>query len=158
VSSFDNEQYRWRETYFVCFRASRRPSPAAIERKLRGLPGHLRVNNLRQGDDGRFESITVVSLDDHAALDISYMDGDDVREQGVALAAELKPGDGNDPERIRALKTCDARFDVMHFEQIANDAGEEDELLDPSALLVVMEGLVELTDGIGVDPQSGTVL
>ena len=35
---------------------------------------------------------------------------------------------------------------------------EADEMLDPSALLIVLDALVELTGGVGVDPQSGTLL
>ena len=30
-------------------------------------------------------------------------------------------------------------------------------MLDPSALLIVMEALVELTHGVGIDPQSGAL-
>jgi hypothetical protein len=48
---------------------------------------------------------------------------------------------------------------VLHFEQVpdedAEDAGE-DEILDPSALLVVLGALAKLTKGVAVDPQSGT--
>ena len=32
-----------------------------------------------------------------------------------------------------------------------------DEMLDPSALLAVMEELARMTDGIAIDPQSGTI-
>ena len=31
-------------------------------------------------------------------------------------------------------------------------------MLDPSALLIVLETLAKLTGGVAVDPQSGTVL
>jgi len=47
----------------------------------------------------------------------------------------------------------------MHFEQLVEGGGDEpDEMLDPSALLVVMETLMKLTGGIGVDPQSGSLM
>ncbi len=31
-------------------------------------------------------------------------------------------------------------------------------MLDPSALLIVMDALVEMTGGVGVDPASGTLV
>jgi hypothetical protein len=31
-------------------------------------------------------------------------------------------------------------------------------MLDPSALLLIMEALVKLTDGVGIDPQSGALM
>jgi hypothetical protein len=37
-------------------------------------------------------------------------------------------------------------------------AEEADEVFDPSTLLLVLEALVDLTGGIAVDPQSGTIL
>ena len=45
----------------------------------------------------------------------------------------------------------------MHFEQVI-DGDEGDEMFDPSALLLVIEALTELTGGIGIDPQSGTLV
>jgi hypothetical protein len=52
----------------------------------------------------------------------------------------------------------------LHFEHMtaseapAESDDEFDEMLDPSALLIVLDALVELTGGVGVDPQSGTLL
>ena len=49
----------------------------------------------------------------------------------------------------------------MHFEQLSADAAdsdEPDEMFDPSALLIVLDHLIELTDGVAVDPQAGTLL
>ena len=60
------------------------------------------------------------------------------------------------------LPKCDARFDLLHFEHMTAAAGqaedELDEMLDPSALLLVLDALAKLTDGIAIDPQAGTVL
>jgi len=48
---------------------------------------------------------------------------------------------------------------VLHFERVAEmPEEEEDEMLDPSALLIGLEALAKLTDGLAVDPQSGTIL
>jgi len=109
----------------------------------------------------------VLSPDDYAALDISYETGEEVVEQGAALYEELKSSatDAEERAKLNRLPKLDARFDLLHFEQVTNgEAGvggaedELDEMLDPSALLIVLDALVELTKGVGVDPQSGTVL
>ena len=50
---------------------------------------------------------------------------------------------------LKRLRDFDGRFDVLHFEQVA-EIGEEDdgdELLDPSALLAVLDALAKLTGG-----------
>ena len=48
---------------------------------------------------------------------------------------------------------------MLHFEQVPEDAdedAEDDEMLDPSALLVVLGALAKLTGGVAIDPQAGT--
>ena len=53
---------------------------------------------------------------------------------------------------------------MLHFEQVADlpENGSEDEepeeLLDPGALLAVLDALAKLTGGVAIDPQSGTLL
>ena len=61
---------------------------------------------------------------------------------------------------MKRIKEYDGRFDVLHFEQVGDSADEDDadELLDPGALLAVLEELARITGGIAVDPQSGTIL
>jgi hypothetical protein len=57
------------------------------------------------------------------------------------------------------IKKYDGRFDVLHFEQVLEQTGEdaeEEEMLDPSALLVVLGALARLTGGVAIDPQAGT--
>lgn len=153
-------ELRWRDTYFVWFSSKRRPKLEQLVQVLKALPDHYTLQFPEQDADGGFESITLLSAGDHAALEISYLEGDDLREQAQALAEEVKQCDGAAADRLSRLAACDARFDVMQFEQI--DAGEDedeaDELFDPSALLVVMGALAKLVDGIGVDPQSGLLV
>lgn len=49
---------------------------------------------------------------------------------------------------------------MLHFEQVVDfeDEDEAEGMLDPTALLVVLDALAKLTDGIPVDPQAGTML
>ena len=44
------------------------------------------------------------------------------------------------------------------FSDLPEEEDQTDELLDPSALLAVLEALAKITGGIAVDPQSGTIL
>ncbi len=75
---------------------------------------------------------------------------------------ELKASADGPQERAKLarLPKCDARFDLLHFEEMTpGSTGDEfDEMLDPSALLIVLEALASLTKGVGVDPQSGTLV
>ena len=161
MSTFERDDFKWRETYFVLFDSCRRPTLKQVERILHDINSRFELTGGSDDEDGRFESITVLSSDDYAALDVSYMSGEEVREQGAQLYAEMKDSAADNDERakIARLTKLDARFDLLHFEQVIG-AGEDEseEVLDPSALLVVLEALVELTGGVGVDPQSGTVL
>jgi len=162
MSTFEREEFKWRETYFVLLDSGRRPTLKDMQRVLHELSPRFQLSNAVADEDGRFESITVMSPDDYAAIDISYDAGEEVTEQSVALEQELK-GSNTDPDeraKLARFKKLDARLDLLHFEQTAEEApaGDDDEMLDPSMLLIVLDALVELTDGIGVDPQSGTLL
>ncbi len=162
MSMFDNDLYRWRETYFVLFDGVRRPMLCAVEKKLAALDPHYLLTNCRADKHGRFESLSVVSPDDFAALDVSFLGGREVRETAGVLAKELRADviRKEDPARLKRIAESDGRFDVLHFELIGEGETPEDadEMFDPSTLLVVLEALVELTEGIAVDPQSGTIL
>jgi hypothetical protein len=161
---FEDRQYQWRETYFVLFDPAQRPKLDALEKKL-SVAGrsHFAVTNAATDKKGRIESLTVLSPDDFAALDISYLSGPEVREEARTLAKELT-GPGCQPEereRIERLKRYEGRFDVLHFEKVSDHGGtggEEEGMFDPSGLLIVLDALVELTGGIAVDPQSGAML
>ena len=114
---------------------------------------------------GRFESITLISPEDYAALDICFTSGQEVTEQIDALAEDLEEGaEPGQRATLKRLRRYDGRFDVLHFEQVADlpENGSEDdgpeELLDPGALLAVLGELARLTGGVAIDPQSGTLL
>jgi len=162
MSMFENDQFRWRETYFVLFDSSKRPALQKLQQKLAGLNKRFAFTNPSADEDGAFESLTVLAPDDFAALDISYLDGEEVVEQAATLAEEMKGPECRPEERakIHRLKRCDGRFDVLHFEQVSgfDEDEEEDEMMDPGALLTVLDALAALTDGIAVDPQAGAML
>jgi hypothetical protein len=160
MTMFETERYQWRETYFVLFQSSKRPALAKIESTLRKLGSHYQLTDQQADEAGLFESLTLLSPDDFAALDISYLSGEDVEDQVATLVDEMRPGEGGEAAKPKQLSKCDARFDIMHFEQMVESAAgdEPDDMLDPSTLLVVLDALVELTGGIGIDPQSGSLM
>ncbi len=161
MSTFENDRYRWRETYFVLFPASRRPMLKVVEKRLAALSKRYSLENAGGDDAGRFESLTLISPDDFAALDVCYTGGAEVLEHVEELAQELSSTiDSGQRPMLKRLREYDGRFDVLHFEQIGDfaDDDESDELLDPGALLAVLDELARITGGIAVDPQSGTIL
>jgi hypothetical protein len=162
MSLFENDFYRWRETYFVLFEERNRPQPKLLEKTLRDLNPRYRIEGQRADDAGGFESLTLYSPDDYAAMDITYTAGEEVREQVQELLKEFRaaPGDKEEQEKLKKLTLCDARFDVYHFEELVPGGGEEDEeeFLDPGSLLIVLERLARACKGVGVDPQSGVLI
>jgi hypothetical protein len=85
-----------------------------------------------------------------------------VQEQVIELSEEMESAQltVDEKQKLKRLKSCDARFDVYHFEQVVmgqND-DEEESYLDPGALLIVLERLARMCRGVGVDPQSGTLV
>ena len=163
MSMFENTQYRWRETYFVLCDAAERPSLRTVGETLAALDTTYELTNLHADDAGRFESLTLLSPDDFAALDVCFTSGMEVVEQVVDLAEQMQ-GAACEPDEMAAVKQirrCNARFDVLHFERVNEshtEGTEADELLDPTALLLVLGELARLCDGVAVDPQSGTIL
>ena len=81
MSLFENEAYRWRDTYFVLFREKDRPSCEATLHAFESLGPRHSVQDLRRDDSGRLESLTLLSPDDFSAMDISYVSGEEVTEQ-----------------------------------------------------------------------------
>jgi hypothetical protein len=157
MSTFGRGGYQWRETYFVLFDSARRPTLTGIEDALAHLKGRFELANPAADEEGRFESVTLLAPDEHAAVDVSYLEGEDVMTERARLLDEMK-GTADRSLLARLLK-CNARLDVMHFQQMEEGAEEEDDdVFDPSALLLVLDVLVKLTGGVGVDPQSGTLM
>ena len=67
MSMFENDQYRWRETYFVLFESSKRPTLEKVQQALLKLNSRFALTNLSANEAGGLESLTVLSPDDFAA-------------------------------------------------------------------------------------------
>jgi hypothetical protein len=161
MSTFEDPNYRWRETYFVLFDTHKRPKLQTVANAIQALNSRYELKNLSEDEHQRLESLTIISPEDYAALDICFTSGDEVQEQVAALVTDLKKSAGDTGIEIpeHKLLSYKGRFDVLHFERVEESSEEEDdEMLDPSALLIVLETLAKLTGGVAVDPQSGTIL
>jgi hypothetical protein len=162
MSMFEDNRYRWRETYFVLFHAKRRPTLKSLTKMLSALNRRFELTNLNADDQGLVDSLTLISPDDFAALDICYTSGAEVIEQTVALVGDLRKLGPDEPPPVpwEEINRYDGRFDVLHFEQIAeaDDEDADDDMLDPGALLLVLSALAKHTGGVAIDPQAGTFI
>ncbi len=162
MSLFENEEYRWRDTYFVLFPARHRPTAGEMLQAIETLGPRFQVQETRCDEEGRFESLTLISPDDFSAMDLSFVAGEEVEEQvnGLLKSCKLDQLTKDEQHKWKLLKGCDARFDIYHFERIVlSEEDDEDEgFLDPGGLLIVLECLAKLCRGVSIDPQAGTVL
>jgi hypothetical protein len=164
MSAESDEQLEWRDTYFVLFQQSDRPTLTQVEAAITDSSKRLKLENLEADEDGMFESVLVQAPQDNAALEISYERGDAVTEQSTDLAKQMK--DELSPKQLKHMLKSDARLDIMFFERVRDDDfGSEDDdeewaggSLDPSSLLNVVGALAKLTRGLPIDPASGAVL
>ena len=162
MSLFERPGYQWRETYFVLFDVAKRPNAESLSAAVAKLNKRFVIEDIRANEAGQIESMTVISPDDFAAMDISCVVGEEVEEQLPLLQDELKANVDTDEERslIDQIGSSTARLDIFHFEQQVADLGdgEEPDFMDPGGVLVVLERLAEICDGVVVDPQSATLL
>jgi hypothetical protein len=161
MSLFEDSRYQWRETYFVLFDSKHRPKGADVQRLLAELGPRMEILTITTNDAGLLDSMTVLSHVDAAAMDITFNEGEDVKEQLVQLRQEWKGKGTADKEKAhlnRALH-ANARFEVYHFEEITDFPDEEEDgPLDPGTLLLVLNKLARLCHGEALDPQTGELL
>lgn len=163
MSLFENPEYRWRETFFVLFEDGSRPQASTVQAEMKKLGKNFEVSALRANDDGELESVTVFSRDDFAAMDISCVTGEEVTDQVDELVEQLikNAETADEKSQVERIPKCTARFDVLHFEQHSFDISEDDmdnDFMDPGGLLLILERLGTLCNGIVVDPQSDALL
>ena len=157
MSLFEDNKYQYRDTFFVFYQKENRPSLDKIESRLAELGN--RYETIKSDEkEGEFESLTFASPYDFSAMDIAAVEGEEVQNQIQEIMDEFKTMTltGDDSTKLTQLSHCDARFDIFHFEQV--DGANGDEFLDPGGLLLVMEKLTELCEGIALDPQSHSLM
>ena len=163
MSLFENAEYQWRETFFVFLDGSNRPRADDLESALQQLSRRFLITDVRADANGYFESLTIESPDDSAAMDISCVVGEEVEEQIPSLVEEVRTNaeTADEKKMLERLPNCSARLDVFHFEHHSGtfiDEESDEEFMDPGGLLTVLDCLGELCNGVVIDPQTGALL
>ncbi|MEM7785666.1 MAG: hypothetical protein AAF623_20130 [Planctomycetota bacterium] len=91
-------------------------------------------------------------------MDIVYVEGEEVEEQVEELMTEFRSMtlNGDEMDKLSLLKNCRSRLDIYHFEE--QTLSGEGDMLDPGGLVLIMEKLSRICVGVGLDPQSKTLL
>lgn len=163
MSLFENSEYQWRETYFVFLHPGKRPTAEQLQDMLQESNKGYELQNLRRSETGEFESLTLLSKDDYAAMDITCVATEDMREQIDELVEQLEENAlPDEKEMVAQVRESPYRIEVYHFEQlvfVGSSSGDDpDDFMDPGSLLVVLNQLADLCDGVVVDPQSNSFL
>ena len=158
MSLFEDDQYQYCDTFFVYFEAKNRPSLAQIEEALNSGVETCELSDAKADTDGAFKSITVRSPHDSSAMDIAFVQGEEVVEQVQDLVTEFRQIslEGEDFGKLDQIKKANARLDVFQFERVSDS--EEADMIDPGGLFLVLEKLNRICDGVGLDPQSKTLI
>ena len=158
MSLFEDNRFVYRDTFFVYLKREDRPHVEQVKEFLAEMGDKYATSNLKD-NDGLLDSMTIHSPQDYSAMDVTYLEGEEVIEQVHEMMNDFKlmTLTGEDQKKLTIFQECDARFDVFHFEQVA-EGQEGDEFLDPGGLLLVMSNLAELCKGVSLDPQSQTLL
>lgn len=158
MSLFENEQYEYTDTFFVFFDRENLPQPDAVKAAITELGSRYEFGDMAFRGD-QFESMTILSPQDFSAIDIVLDLNTEVTTQIDELATEFRSLtlNGDDREKLTKFKTMNSRFDLFHFEK-KFDGEEPDAFIDPGGLLIVLEKLRSLCDGVGLDPQSQMLL
>ena len=164
MSLFDNPEYRWRETYLLFHKKKQRTSADKLRQAISGIRGSYQIEQLVANENGEFDSATVFAEEAFSAIDMSYVEDDQIQEQIIEIQSEMKEvlEDPEDLAKLESLGEYDARIDLLHFERLTGDFTDDEEDLnscfDRAALLAVAEKWTLLTGGICLDPASATIL
>lgn len=161
MSLFEENDYEYRDTFFLYLKDDQRPTVEQITNLFQQLGPKYEISNLKERD-GYFGSVSVKSPQDSSAIDITFVTGEEVLEQIHNMMLDFRTMTlvGDDREKLEKFQQCNSRFDLFHFEFQGNAGGgaENQDFMDPGGLLLVMERLAALTGGVGIDPQSQTFL
>ena len=119
MSTFEDDRYQWRETYFVLFDPVKKPSLHEIRKGLERVFRSLEIREAIADDQGGIESLSAASHDDFVAIDLIYQCGDHIMAETEALAEEMLPSvPSKNRKKFEKAKKYRARLDVLHFEQM----------------------------------------
>jgi len=158
MSLFENDQYEYTDTFFVFFKRENLPTAPAVKAAIEELGTRYDFGKVAFRQE-QFESMTILSPQDFSAMDIVLDLNNEVTSQVEELATEFLSMtlNSDDLAKLEKFKTLNARFDLFHFEKKVVGS-EPDAFIDPGGLLIVLEKLRSLCDGVGLDPQSQMLL
>jgi len=120
MTFFDDDRYDWRETYFVYFESSHRPKLPEVRHALKTHTPLLEVLDSKADANENLIAITIASYEDHAALEITYREGNEILAEAKHLFHTLKKeASAKELSQLGKIVQCPTRFDVHHFEQTA---------------------------------------
>jgi len=153
LSLFEDEKYKYCDTFFIYLKDENRPTLDAVNAALQDLGHRCVVENVRE-EGGKFESATIKFASDCSAMDIVYVNGPEVKTQLVEIKEQLRTLtlSLDAQSAVKKMVKCESRFDIFHFEE--QNPNTEDEFLDPGGLLTVVGAISAICDGVGYDPQS----
>lgn len=156
MSLFEDDSYQYCDTYFVYLQHENLPIAQAIVEALQETDDRYEISDVRELD-GKFEALCLRSPHDASAMDITVVRGDEVREQIAEMMEEFRTMtlNGDDYPKLDKMKQADTRLDVFHFERVG-DSGEP--AFDPGGLFLVLQKLNQVCQGVGLDPQSRTLI
>jgi hypothetical protein len=163
MSLFADSRYQWRETYCVLFQQKQRPKAAEVKKVLAELGDKITLVDVAADEEGLIESLTILAHADSAGMDVIYVEGEEVEEQVAELKREWKGQltASGDKAILERMAQCDARLDIFHFEELGDgflDEENDEGILDPATLLLVLSKLAKLCHGISIDPQAGPLI
>ena len=159
MSLFENDQYEYTDTFFVFFKRENLPNAETVKAAIAELGDRYQFGKIAFREE-QFESMTIISPQDFSAVDIVMDPNADVPTQIEELITEFRTLTltGDDRDKLSRFKECNTRFDLFHFEQKVSGNTDPDAFIDPGGLLIVLEKLRSLCDGVGLDPQSQMLL
>ncbi|MCL2349342.1 MAG: hypothetical protein FWC50_13915 [Planctomycetaceae bacterium] len=122
MSTFEDNSYCWRETYLIMLDPKKRPETCVLLPFLQKLKNKHEIKNLVAEPSGFLQSLTIVSPNDSAAIDVVYREGYDIRTEFAAFADELERHTSSPGERkkIKIARDFSAKIELQHFEQIGD--------------------------------------
>lgn len=158
MSLFGDDRYMYCDTFFVYLDESNRPTQEQIKTAITAGSEKYELSDVRAEEDGAFKSITVRSPHDSSGMDIVFVSGDEVKDQVAEVVDEFRQIslEGDDFEKLKRVANANARLDVFHFEETSDS--EEPDMIDPGGLFLILEKLNRVCGGIGLDPQSKTLI
>lgn len=119
MSTFEDDQYHWRETYFVLFDPQRRPMLEEVRQQLLSRFPSLIIRSEQANSQGQLEMLSIQSPEDSSAVDLVYQEGQQVLLEIAAIADDLEQSNKSRKNRkkLDRARKCSARLDLLHFEQ-----------------------------------------